>query len=71
MSLSYQKDYRLTDISVTTGPQPSNDNDDFLLMTGIRFFANNGVTGNLQFSKRFGRDDFSEDKFSLTVRADF
>lgn len=71
VSLSYQNDFALREISVTTGPQPSNDNDDILMMTGVRYFNKNGITGNIEYSKRFLRDDFNEDRISLTIRADF
>jgi len=71
LNLSYQYDFQLTEIAVTTGPQPSNDRDDVLMRVGVRYFGDNGITGNLEYSKRFGRDDFDEDRISLTVRADF
>ncbi len=71
LNLSYQYDFSLTEIAVTTGPQPSNDNDDVLLTTGVRYFNKYGVSGNLKYSKRFDRDDFSEDRIGLTVRADY
>jgi len=38
---------------------------------GVRYFGDNGITGNLEYSKRFGRDDFDEDTFSITIRADY
>jgi autotransporter-like protein len=71
LNLSYQNDFQLREITVTAGPQSSNDSDDILMTTGVRYFNKNGVTGNLEYSKRFLRDDFDEDRISLTVRADF
>ncbi len=71
LNLSYQRDISFRKISVTTGPQPTNDNDDILLTTGIRYFNKNGISGNVEYSKRFDRDNFDEDRISLTVRADF
>ncbi|MCZ6803763.1 MAG: autotransporter outer membrane beta-barrel domain-containing protein, partial [Proteobacteria bacterium] len=71
LNLAYQYDFSLTEIAVTTGPQPSNDNDDILMRVGVRYFDNNGISGNLEYSKRFERDDFDEDRISLTVRVDF
>ncbi|MCZ6525382.1 MAG: hypothetical protein O6928_02300 [Gammaproteobacteria bacterium] len=56
---------------MTTGPQPSNDRDDVLMRVGVRYFDNNGISGNLEYSKRLDRDDFDEDRISLTVRVDF
>jgi hypothetical protein len=73
LNLPYQYDFELTELSVTTGPQPENDRDDVLMRVGVRYFDNNGSNGSLEYSKRFGRDDFDEDKdtISFTVRADF
>lgn len=71
LSLSYQYDFSLQEISSATDPQPTNDNDDILMATGIRYFSKNGITGNIEYSKRFLRDNFDEDRISLTVRADF
>lgn len=71
LNLSYQRDISFRKISVTTGPQPTNDNDDILMTAGVRYFNKNGISGNLEYSKRFDRDDFDEDRISLTVRADF
>lgn len=71
LNLSYQYDYQLQEIVSATGPQPSNDKDDILLTTGIRYFEKSGITGNLEYSKRFFRDNFDEDRISLTVRIDY
>jgi Autotransporter beta-domain len=71
LNVSYQRDLSLRKISVTTGPQPSNDNDDILLKAGVRYFNKNGISGNFEYTKRFERDDFDEDRISLTIRADF
>ena len=75
VNLSYQYDFELTELSVTTGPQPENDRDDVLMRVGVRYFDNNGSNGSngsLEYSKRFGRDDFDEDKdtisFTVIVR---
>lgn len=71
LSLNYSRDFKMTEITVATGPQPSNDNDDYLFGAGVRYFGNNGVSGNLEYSKRFDRDNFDEDTISLTVRVDY
>jgi hypothetical protein len=62
---------RLTEIAVTTDPLPSNDRDDILMRVGVRYFDKNGISGILEYSKRFDRDDFDEDRNSLTLRTDF
>jgi len=71
VNVSYQYDFELTELTVTTGPQPSNDRDDVLMRVGVRYFDKNGISGNLEYSKRFDRDDFDEDTISFTLRADF
>ncbi len=69
--LTYEHDFSLTEITAATGPQPSNDNDNFLFGAGVRYFGANGLSGNLEYNKRFGRDDFDEDIFMATLRMDF
>jgi hypothetical protein len=71
VNLSYQYDFELRELSVTTGPQPENDRDDILVSAGVRYYNSNGISGNLEYTKRFERDNFDEDRISLTVRADF
>jgi len=71
LSLAYQYDFQLQEITAATGPQPTNDKDDILLTTGVRYFEKSGISGNLEYSKRFDRDNFSEDRISLTVRIDY
>ena len=70
--LVYERDFSMTEIAIAGGgPQPSNDRDNFVFGAGIRYFSARGITGNLEWNKRFDRDDFNEDTFSLTVRMDF
>ena len=71
LNLSYQYDYSLREISVITGAQPTNDRDDILMTAGVRYFDNKGISGNLEYTKRFNRDNFDEDRISFTLRADF
>ncbi|MBL1141224.1 MAG: autotransporter outer membrane beta-barrel domain-containing protein [Proteobacteria bacterium] len=71
LNLAYNYDFALEDISTANNPQPENDKDDLLLTTGVRFFEKSGITGNLEYSKRLLRDDFDEDRLSLTVRIDY
>jgi hypothetical protein len=37
----------------------------------VRYFGANGISGNLEWNKRLGREDFDEDTISLTIRAEF
>jgi autotransporter-like protein len=71
LNLAYQYDYQLKKVATASGPQPANDTDDILLSTGVRYFEKSGITGNLEYSKRLLREDFSEDRLSLTVRIDY
>jgi autotransporter-like protein len=71
LNLAYQYDFKQKKISVATGPQPSNDRDDILLAAGVRYFEKSGISGNLEYSKRLLRDDFDENRISLTVRVDY
>ena len=69
--LVYENDFSMQKLKAASGPQPSNDNDNFLFGAGLRYFGANGLTGNLEFSKRLGRDNFDEDTISATLRKDF
>lgn len=67
--VTYEYDFSMSEVS--TFPQPSNDRDNFLLGAGIRYFSMNGWSGNLEYYKRLGREDFDEDTVSLTLRYEF
>jgi uncharacterized protein with beta-barrel porin domain len=69
--LTYEYDFQLTEQAVLTGPQPSNDDDDFLVRAGLRYFGPYGVSGNFEWYKRLDRADFDEDVYNLTVRVEF
>ncbi len=71
VSAMYEYDFSLDEITLTPGLQPDNDRDDVLLSGGVRYFNNNGWSGNLEYSKRLLREDFNEDSFTATVRWDF
>ena len=71
MRLTYENDFSMQKLKTATGPQPSNDNDNFLFGAGLRYFGTNGLTGNLEWNKRLGRDDFDEDTITATLRKDF
>ena len=68
---AYERDFSMTEIGVIGGPQPSNDNDNFLFGAGLRYFRANGLSANLEWYKRLGREDFDEDTITATVRWDF
>jgi hypothetical protein len=72
VSATYEYDYSMTEIAVATGPQPDNDRDDVLFAAGVRYFGgNNGISGNLDWTRRLGRSNYDEDMFTLSIRVDF
>lgn len=71
ISATYEYDYLLDEIVLVTGPQPANDRDDILFATGFRYFNDSGFSSSFEYSKRFLREDFDEDSFSLSLRYDF
>ncbi len=71
VNLAYNYDFSLRNITTATAPVPSHDKDDILLTAGVRYFEESGISGNLEYSKRIARDNFDEDRISLTVRMDY
>ncbi len=71
VSMMYEYDFSFDRVTLTPGPQPANDNNDVYFSTGVRYFGNQGLSANLEYSKRLFREDFDEDSFTLTVRYDF
>lgn len=70
--VTYEKDFSATEIAVAGGgPPPSNDTDNFLVGIGVRYFGKNGLTGNLEWNRRLGREDFNEDSLTATLRVAF
>jgi len=69
--LVYENDFSMQKLAAASGAQPSNDNDNFLFGAGLRYFGSKNLTGNLEFSKRLGRDNFDEDTITATLRMDF
>ncbi len=67
----YEYDFQLDEIRLTSGLQPANDSDDLYFSTGLRFFDNTGLSASIDYSKRFLREEFDEDSFTLTVRYDY
>ena len=68
---AYEYDYSMSEIVVLSGGQPSNDNDNFLVGAGLRYFSQNGLSGNLEWNRRVDREDYNEDTFMATLRKDF
>lgn len=71
-SLTFEYDYSRTKIGVAAGsPQPTFDRTGSTLGLGMRYFARNGVTGNLEYSRVLGRSHYSEGTLNMTLRAEF
>jgi hypothetical protein len=68
---SYERLFDSTEIIVLSGPQPSNDEDSYLVGGGVRYFGTDGLSASLEWDRRLGRDNFDEDRFSLVIRGDF
>lgn len=71
VSALYERDYMFEEITLTAGPQPANDRDDIYFSTGVRYYGDNGLSANLEYARRFLREDFDEDSFTFTVRYDY
>ncbi len=70
-SFMYEKDFDSTEIIFPSGPQPSNDDDSYLVGAGLRYFGTDRLSATLEWDRRLGRDNFDEDRFSLVIRGDF
>ncbi|MCP4007980.1 MAG: autotransporter outer membrane beta-barrel domain-containing protein [Proteobacteria bacterium] len=71
VTATYNYDFHATDIKLTAGPQPSNDDDDILLGVGFRYFNSDNLSISAQYDSRRGRSDFDEETFSINARWDF
>ena len=65
---TYENDFSLTKVGVIGGPQPAFDDDDVLVGVGLRYFGEKGLSGNLEYHTRLGREDFEEHNFTATLR---
>ncbi|NIQ11861.1 MAG: autotransporter outer membrane beta-barrel domain-containing protein [Gammaproteobacteria bacterium] len=70
-SFMYEREFDSTELTFTSGPQPSNDEDSYLVGAGVRYFGTEGLSASLEWDRRLGRDNFDEDRFSLIIRGDF
>lgn len=70
-SFMYEKDFDSTEIIFPSGPQPSNDDDSYLVGAGLRYFGTDRLSATLEWDRRLGRDNFDEDRFTLIIRGDF
>ena len=66
----YEKNRNPAKIEFTTGEQPPNDPDSFLLNVGWRYFGK-GLAANFMFSSRLGQEKVTEYGFSTVIRSEF
>ena len=52
------------------GSTQPDDDDEFQLGLGVRYFGDNGITGNLEWLTTQGRSQFDEQSFNATIRID-
>ncbi len=69
--LIYEKDFNQTETVLSAGLQPSDDDDNFLVGAGVRYFNRDNISGYIDWYRRLGREDIDEDTFTLSIRVDF
>jgi hypothetical protein len=52
-------------------PQPSDDDNDFQLGLGVRYFGKQGISGVLEWTTVTGRDNYDDDTINLTIGTEF
>ena len=70
--IDYIKESTRENVTVAPGlAQPANDDDDFLISLGLRYFSDQGVSGDLRWEVSASREDIDASTFSAIVRVDF
>ncbi len=72
-NITYERDFNVTETTYVVpagASQPFSDEDDVRGGLGLRYFNDNGVSGNIEWNRVFGRDDYDEDNFSIFIRVD-
>ncbi len=71
-SATLENDFRQTKISYAAGVAvPKHDPTDVLLGFGLRYFADDGLSGSIGYSTVVGRENYDEDTLQLMIRAEF
>lgn len=71
-TLVYEYDFSREEITVAAGQAtPENDRDGVVVGAGLRYFASNGVSGDVVWNRVLGREDFGSHTLGLTIRAQF
>ncbi len=69
---TFQYDFTRTKVAFAPGvAAPKSDRSDVLAGFGVRYFANNGISGSLEYSTVLGRENYSEDTIQFLIRAEF
>lgn len=71
LGVTLLKDSSTEEIQFPGGEQPSDDDDSLLIGLGWRYYGGDGVSAILEWSTRDGKDDYSEDGVSASLRFDF
>ena len=70
VGLNYDRIINPKKTEFTSGEQPANDPDSFLLTAGWRHFGKD-LTASFVFSSRLGQDQAADNGFSTTIRVNF
>ncbi len=71
-SATLEYDFSRTDLPFAAGvARPKYDPADVLIGFGVRYFATDGLSGSLGYSRVFGRENYDESNLQLMVRAEF
>jgi hypothetical protein len=65
------KDSSSETVEFSDGEQPSDDDDSLLIGLGWRYYGEDGVSAVFELNSRDGKDDYSENSASFTLRRDF
>jgi hypothetical protein len=67
LGLTYNYDTNQTSNQLTNNTQLDEDRDNFMLLTGVRYFAESGLSVNAELSKRLSRKYAKETNFTISV----
>ncbi len=71
-SATLEYDFARTGLPFAAGvARPQYDPTDVLFGFGVRYFADNGLSGSVGYSRIFGRENYDESTLQLLIRAEF
>jgi hypothetical protein len=71
LSAAMLKDSSSETVEFSSGEQPSDDDSSLLVALGWRYYGEDGVSAVFELNTRDGKDDYSENSASFTLRRDF